>query len=226
MRLTALALTPASSAIMSAVQCVVSPGGSASVSATTRSATAGPSGATRDGCVLPRSSPSTPSAAKRSCQRHTQVFDLPVRRMISTVPIPSADKSTISARQTCFCGALRSLTSADKRARSVGETVKDIPVRIPQTRMRTTQWESHNELSCQAETNRIVAWPATDCGSSCPRSCAGEAGSSPPSHCSCSKDCALTATILQNRSLTRKPARLMPRQRLRSIPNPLSRNVL
>jgi hypothetical protein len=27
---------------------------------------------------------------KRSCQRHTQVFDLPVRRMISLVPTPSA----------------------------------------------------------------------------------------------------------------------------------------
>ena len=46
---------------------------------------------------------------KRSCQRQTQVFDLPVRRMISFVPTPSALKRTISARQTCFCGALRSL---------------------------------------------------------------------------------------------------------------------
>ena len=30
------------------------------------------------------------------------------RCMISTVPSPSADKSTISARQTCFCGVLPS----------------------------------------------------------------------------------------------------------------------
>ena len=77
-------------AISSAVQCVVSPGGSASVSATTRSATSGPSGGMREGRVLSRRSPSTPSCMKRSCQRQTQVFDLPVRRMISLVPIPSA----------------------------------------------------------------------------------------------------------------------------------------
>jgi len=32
---------------------------------------------------------------------------LPVRRMISPVPKPSADKSTTSARQTCFWAALR-----------------------------------------------------------------------------------------------------------------------
>jgi|GEM_PF-3987777 hypothetical protein len=77
MRLTALALMPAAVAIMSAVQCVVSPGGSASVRATTRSATSGPSRIMRDGRVLSRKRPSTPSVAKRSCQRHTQVFDLP-----------------------------------------------------------------------------------------------------------------------------------------------------
>jgi hypothetical protein len=35
---------------------------------------------------------------KRSCQRQTQVFDLPVRRMISLVPTPSALNRTISAR--------------------------------------------------------------------------------------------------------------------------------
>ncbi len=48
----------------------------------------------------------------RSCQRQTQVFDLPVRRMISFVPIPSALSRTISARHACFCAALRSLTRA------------------------------------------------------------------------------------------------------------------
>ena len=58
----------------------------------------------REGRVLSRSRPSTPSSTKRSCQRQTQVFDLPVRRMISTVPTPSAVSRTISARQTCFCG--------------------------------------------------------------------------------------------------------------------------
>jgi hypothetical protein len=48
-----------------------------------------------------------PSAANRSCQRQTQVLDLPVSRMIAFVPTPSALNSTIRARQTCFCGALR-----------------------------------------------------------------------------------------------------------------------
>jgi hypothetical protein len=52
-----------------------------------------------------------PSCMKRSCQRQTQVFDLPVRRMISLVPTPSALNRTISARQTCLCGVLRSRAS-------------------------------------------------------------------------------------------------------------------
>jgi hypothetical protein len=47
------------------VQWVVSPAGSVSVSATTRSATSGPSGGTRDGRVLSRSSPSTPGHEAR-----------------------------------------------------------------------------------------------------------------------------------------------------------------
>ena len=73
-----------------AVQWVVSPGGSARVSAITRSATSGAKGGMREGRVLSRSSPSTPSCMNRSCQRHTQVLALPVRRMISAVPRPSA----------------------------------------------------------------------------------------------------------------------------------------
>ena len=93
---------PAASAIAAPVQWVASCGGSVAVSATTRSMTSWPSGATRGGRVLSRKRPSTPSSAKRSCQRQTQVFDLPVRRMISTVPRPPAESSTISARQTCF----------------------------------------------------------------------------------------------------------------------------
>jgi len=93
---------PTAFAMAAAVQCVASCGGSAAVSATTLSITSWPSGATREGRVLSRKRPSTPSSAKRSCQRQTQVFDLPVRRMISTVPTPCALSSTISARQTCF----------------------------------------------------------------------------------------------------------------------------
>jgi len=66
----------------------------------------------------------------RSCQRQTQVFDVPVRRMISFVPIPSAENKMISARQTCFWAALRSLMMALSRLRSAAETLIDIPVRI------------------------------------------------------------------------------------------------
>jgi hypothetical protein len=39
---------------------------------------------------------------KRFCQRQTQVFEVPVWRMISAVPTPSALGSTKVARQTCF----------------------------------------------------------------------------------------------------------------------------
>ena len=82
---------------------VVSTGGSASVSATTRAATSGPSGGMREGRVLSCRRPAMPSFMNRSCQRQTQVFDLPVRRMISLVPTPSALERMIAARQACFC---------------------------------------------------------------------------------------------------------------------------
>ena len=51
-RRAALALMPLARAIRSAVQWVVSAGGSVNVSATTRSATSGPSGGMREGRVL------------------------------------------------------------------------------------------------------------------------------------------------------------------------------
>ena len=47
--------------------------------------------------------------------------------------------STIRARQTCFCGLLRSATSASRRRRSDGETAMEIPVRMRQTRMPLTK---------------------------------------------------------------------------------------
>ena len=112
-RWTELTLSPAAFDIRAPVQWVVSPGGSASVSATTRPAASTPSGLMREGRVLSRSSPSKPSSIKpssikRSRQRQTQLLDFPVRLMIAFVPTPSAVNSTISARQTCFCRALRS----------------------------------------------------------------------------------------------------------------------
>ena len=82
--------------------------------------------------VLSRSSPATPSRMKRSCQRQTHGLDLPVRRMISAVPQPSAVARTILARQTCFWRLLRSATTASRRARSAGLTSTVIPSRMAQ----------------------------------------------------------------------------------------------
>jgi Queuosine biosynthesis protein QueC len=112
MRWTELTLSPAAFAIRTPVQWVVSPGGSPSLSATTRSAVSAPSGLMRERRVLSRSSPSTPSSIKRSCQRQTQVLDFPVRLMISFVPTPSAVNSTIKPRQTLFSGGIDSLSGA------------------------------------------------------------------------------------------------------------------
>src|SRR5258708_5318345 len=140
---------PAALAMAAAVQCVVSPGGSALVRATTRSITGWASGGMRGGRVLSHSRPSTPACMKRSCQRQTTDLLLPVRRMIVAVPRPSAVSSTIRQRQTCFCGLLRSATTASRRARSAAFTVTMIPLRIPETRTPASPWESSKGLNCQ-----------------------------------------------------------------------------
>jgi hypothetical protein len=155
-RCTELTLMPQACAIMAAVQCVVSAGGSVSVNATTRSATSGPSGATRKGRVLSRNRPSTPSSMKRSCQRQTQVLDLPVRRMIAAVPNLSAVSRTISARHTCFWAALRSLTNACRRRRSDGFNVMEIPVRMHKTRTQQPNRESPNGFKRQTLSTRSL----------------------------------------------------------------------
>ena len=86
-------------------------------------------------------------AMKRSCQRQTHVFDLPAWRMISMVPSPAAVSSTIRARQTCFCAALRSLVRACRRRRSADETVIEIPLRMRKTRTHQHKWESQKGFS-------------------------------------------------------------------------------
>ena len=80
--------------------------------------------------------PATPSCMKRSCQRQTTVLSLPTARVMALVPWPSAVSSTIPARQTCFCGLLRSRTIASNRTRSAGVTAMDIPLRIAQCRTK------------------------------------------------------------------------------------------
>ena len=129
-RCTELTLIPTCLAIIWAVQWVTSPGGSVCVSATVCSCTVAGSRGIRDGRVLSRSSPSTPCAMKRSCQRHTVTLLLPVCRMIVVVPTPSAVISTMRARHTCFCGLFRSATIAAKRTRSPSLTWTVIPWRM------------------------------------------------------------------------------------------------
>ena len=112
MRCTEETLIPVALAIAAAVQWVAWCGGSVAVSAITRSMIVCSKGGIRDGRVLSRRSPSTPSVMNRSCQRQTLGFDLPLRRMISAVPRPSAVARMIFARQACFCGLFRSATSS------------------------------------------------------------------------------------------------------------------
>ncbi len=92
------------------VQWVAACGGGRLVSATTRSTLAAGNGGMRDGRVLSRVNPATPSCMKRSGQRQTTVLSLPTARVMALVPWPSAVSNTIRARQTCFCGLLRSRT--------------------------------------------------------------------------------------------------------------------
>ena len=51
----------------------------------------------------------------RSCQRQTQVLDLPVSAMIDEFPSPSSLFRMIRARQTCFCELFGSATIACNR---------------------------------------------------------------------------------------------------------------
>src|SRR6476620_4571769 len=119
----------------------------------------------REGRVLSCRRPAMPSFMNRSCQRQTQVFDLPVRRMISLVPTPSALERMIAARQACFCEALRSLVIASSRLRTDRVIVMEIPVRMHQTRTATETGESQSGLFCQAKTTRRDASPDDLAGS-------------------------------------------------------------
>jgi len=62
--------------------------------------------------------------------------------MIDVVPAPSALRSTMRQRQTCFCGEDGFEMTASSRDRSSLETVKDIPVRISMTRTANARAES------------------------------------------------------------------------------------
>ena len=135
---------PLAAAIARPVQCVASPGGSVNVSSTTRSITAEGNGGRPGLCVLSRNRPATPSRMNRSCQRHTQGFETPARRIISAVPQPSAVARMMCARQTCFCGLLRSATTIASRSRSPALTSMLIPSRIAHYRTPRPNMESYD----------------------------------------------------------------------------------
>ena len=127
---------------------MVSPGGSVWVSATTRSATSTPSGATA-------------RAASCRAKAHQPFFhkaflpapDAGLRRASPphdlVGPTPSADRRTISARHTCFWAALRFPIRPCKRRRTDGETVMEIPARITRTRTRRHEPQFPLENSMQ-----------------------------------------------------------------------------
>ena len=131
-------------AIARPVQCVASPGGSANVSATTRSISAGGNGGKPGFRVFSRNRPATPSRMNRSCQRQTHGFETPARRIISAVPQPSAVARMIRARQTGFCGLFRSATTAANRSRSPVLTSTLIPARMTHHRMPCANMESYD----------------------------------------------------------------------------------
>ena len=103
-------------AIARPVQCVAAPGGSLQVKATTRRTTASGVGALPGFLVLSRSNPSTPSSAKRCCQRHTAGRVAPLRWATWRTGRRSAEPRMMRARWACFCGRLRSAMIAAKRA--------------------------------------------------------------------------------------------------------------
>src|SRR3954466_990331 len=122
---------PTAFAIMRPVQCVASPGGSLWVSSTTRSIVAAGRGGGPGLRGPSRGSPARPPRATRPRHRRTHGRETPARCPILTVPWPSAAARTILARQTCFCGLLRSATPALSRARSVLLTSRLIPLAMP-----------------------------------------------------------------------------------------------
>jgi hypothetical protein len=128
---TVLIAKPVTLPIARLVQCVVSPGGAPRVSSINRAAIAGATGALPGLRVLSRSSPSTPASMKRRCQRHTEGFDTPARRMISAVPHPAAVARMIRARHACFWALFRSARTASSRSRSPGPSRTSTSLRMP-----------------------------------------------------------------------------------------------
>lgn len=154
MRCTELTLIPQAFAIAAPVQWLAAGGGPANVRDTTRSAIPGARGGIREGRVLSRQRPAMPASWNRSCQRQMSVLALPVVRMISPVPCPSAVSRTILARQTCFRGLFRLATTASRTARSLRFRRRLVLSCIPETRTTARARESAKESKCQIWSTR------------------------------------------------------------------------
>jgi hypothetical protein len=63
---------------------------------------------------------------------------------------------TMRARQTCFCGLLRSRTIASNRTRSAGVSVIDIPLRIAQGRTKPRRAELKMGVFCQVLSTKEI----------------------------------------------------------------------
>jgi hypothetical protein len=100
------------------------------------------SGGLPPGRVASCSSPSTPSAMNRVCQRQIVGLPLPVCRWIAIVPTPSALSRTIRARHTCFCGLFPDPITASSRSRSPGSSRLQHPFSFSQTRISASLLES------------------------------------------------------------------------------------
>src|SRR5215470_7041430 len=169
MRRTEDGLIPTVLAIAGALQWVASWGGAWLVSATTRSTVSAGSGGMREGRVLSRVNPSIPSCMKRSCQRQTTVLPLPTARVMAVVPAPSAVRTMIRARQTCFCALLRLRMIVSSRTRSSAVTVMEIPLRITDNRTKPNLQKLLFGLFCQVLSTRDgeyvplvpTNWPST-----------------------------------------------------------------
>jgi hypothetical protein len=77
-----------------------------------------------------------------ACQRQTQVLDLSVSAMMAEVPRPSPLRGQYEPASPCFCGLQGAATIACKRCRSLTETVKEMPLRMHQTRTPPRKTES------------------------------------------------------------------------------------
>jgi hypothetical protein len=94
---------------------------------------------------------------KRSCERHTQAFDLPVRRMTSLVI--GAQQDNLTPPDVLMRHALLSRASVAEQRRSAGLRAMEIPVRIRQTRTYRVRRESLTGFKCQVRSTRMSREP-------------------------------------------------------------------